>query len=156
MLSIARSEYIIKLSPRSLYQSGTMRRMSCRYLSQFRRHQANDATSSKRNLPSEADVVVIGGGMVGSSTTYHLAKMTGGNIVQLERDKLTSGTTWHTAGESFKSLLPPRVLEEVTFAGMREFIEDVLRPAIGRDSTGAGVVQANQGLAISVTLIFKY
>jgi len=50
-------------------------------------------------LPGEADVVVIGGGSLGCSTAYHLAKMGAGNVVLLEKHKLTSGTTWHTAGE---------------------------------------------------------
>ena len=52
-------------------------------------------------LPSEADVVVIGGGSVGCSTAYHLAKMGVSKVVLLEKHKLTSGTTWHTAGLQF-------------------------------------------------------
>jgi len=52
------------------------------------------------SLPSEADVVVVGGGIIGTSVAYHLAKLGGGkrNVLLLERDKLTSGTTWHAAG----------------------------------------------------------
>ncbi|XP_053551873.1 sarcosine dehydrogenase, mitochondrial [Bombina bombina] len=49
-------------------------------------------------LPRSADVVVIGGGSLGCQTTYHLVKMGMKNVVLLERDRLTSGTTWHTAG----------------------------------------------------------
>jgi len=49
-------------------------------------------------LPSSADVVIIGGGVIGCSTLYHLAKNGLTNAVLLERDQLTSGTTWHTAG----------------------------------------------------------
>lgn len=45
-----------------------------------------------------ADVVVIGGGSLGCQTIYHLAKMGMTNVVLLERDRLTAGTTWHTAG----------------------------------------------------------
>ena len=45
-----------------------------------------------------ADVVVIGGGSLGCQTIYHLAKMGMTNAVLLERDRLTAGTTWHTAG----------------------------------------------------------
>ncbi len=50
-----------------------------------------------QSLPREAKVVVIGGGIAGCSTAYHLAK-NGWNTVLIERDVLTSGTTWHAAG----------------------------------------------------------
>jgi 4-methylaminobutanoate oxidase (formaldehyde-forming) len=49
-------------------------------------------------LPSSAKVVVIGGGIVGCSTAYHLGKMGWTDVLLLERDKLTSGSTWHAAG----------------------------------------------------------
>lgn len=48
-------------------------------------------------IPSSADVVIIGGGSAGCHTLYHLAKR-GIKGVLLERAKLTAGTTWHTAG----------------------------------------------------------
>ncbi|CAH0561302.1 unnamed protein product [Brassicogethes aeneus] len=51
--------------------------------------------SSDKNLPKQADVVIIGGGVIGCSTLYHLSKR-GVNAVLLEKNKLTSGTTWHT------------------------------------------------------------
>jgi glycine cleavage system aminomethyltransferase T/glycine/D-amino acid oxidase-like deaminating enzyme len=49
-------------------------------------------------LPDRARVVVIGGGVIGTSVAYHLAHMGWKDIVLLERDRLTSGTTWHAAG----------------------------------------------------------
>ena len=49
-------------------------------------------------LPSHARVVVIGGGVIGTSVAYHLAKAGWTDIVLLERDRLTCGTTWHAAG----------------------------------------------------------
>src|SRR5512134_3278372 len=49
-------------------------------------------------LPSNARVVVIGGGVIGTSVAYHLAHMGWSDVVLLERDRLTSGTTWHAAG----------------------------------------------------------
>jgi 4-methylaminobutanoate oxidase (formaldehyde-forming) len=51
-----------------------------------------------RALPDRARVVVIGGGIVGTSVAYHLAHMGWKDVVLLERDRLTSGTTWHAAG----------------------------------------------------------
>ena len=49
-------------------------------------------------LPSRARVVIIGGGVIGCSIAYHLAKAGETDVVLLERDRLTSGTTWHAAG----------------------------------------------------------
>ena len=49
-------------------------------------------------LPARARVVVIGGGVIGCSVAYHLAHMGWRDIVLVERDQLTSGTTWHSAG----------------------------------------------------------
>ncbi len=49
-------------------------------------------------LPSRARVVVVGGGVIGTSVAYHLALAGWTDIVLLERDRLTSGTTWHAAG----------------------------------------------------------
>ena len=49
-------------------------------------------------LPSEARVVIIGGGVIGCSVAYHLAALGFDDVVLLERQQLTSGTTWHAAG----------------------------------------------------------
>src|SRR5688572_32627664 len=49
-------------------------------------------------LPDRARVVVIGGGIVGTSVAYHLAHMGWKDVVLLERDRLTAGSTWHAAG----------------------------------------------------------
>ena len=49
-------------------------------------------------VPARARVVVIGGGIIGCSVAYHLAHMGWKDVVLLERDRLTSGTTWHAAG----------------------------------------------------------
>src|SRR5688572_11366057 len=48
-------------------------------------------------VPARARVVVIGGGVIGTSVAYHLAHL-GEDVLLLERDRLTSGTTWHAAG----------------------------------------------------------
>ena len=49
-------------------------------------------------LPKSTKAVVIGGGVAGCSTAYHLAKFGWKDTILLERDQLTSGTTWHAAG----------------------------------------------------------
>jgi sarcosine dehydrogenase len=50
------------------------------------------------DLPASARVVIIGGGIVGCSTAYHLGAMGVDEVLLLERHKLSSGSTWHAAG----------------------------------------------------------
>jgi len=49
-------------------------------------------------LPQHARVVIVGGGIIGTSVAYHLAHAGFKDVVLLERDRITSGTTWHAAG----------------------------------------------------------
>jgi glycine cleavage system T protein len=49
-------------------------------------------------VPTQARVVIIGGGVIGCSVAYHLTKLGWKDVVLLERKQLTSGTTWHAAG----------------------------------------------------------
>ncbi len=50
------------------------------------------------DIPQRASAIVIGGGVIGSSVTYHLAKLGWTDVVQLERNQFSCGTTWHAAG----------------------------------------------------------
>ena len=59
------------------------------------------SAAANEDLPDRARCVVVGGGIIGNSIAYHLAAHSGwtkGDVLLLERDKLTSGTTWHAAG----------------------------------------------------------
>ena len=56
------------------------------------------------SMKSHARVVVIGGGVVGVSTLYHLAKKGWSDVVLFERKELTSGSTWHAACTSSSKL----------------------------------------------------
>src|SRR5260221_1524757 len=49
-------------------------------------------------FPTQARILIIGGGTIGCSTAYHLVRVGCKDVVLLERNKLTSGSTWHAAG----------------------------------------------------------
>lgn len=51
-----------------------------------------------KQIPERAQVVIVGGGIVGCSIAYHLTKRGCTDVVVLEQNQLTSGTTWHAAG----------------------------------------------------------
>ncbi len=59
---------------------------------------ADAQATRKEPIPDQARAVVIGGGAIGTSIAYHLAKLGWTDIVLLERRQLTAGTTWHAAG----------------------------------------------------------
>ncbi len=54
---------------------------------------------AQKNLRTHARVVVIGGGIAGASTLYHLTEEGWSDVVLIERDELTSGSTWHAAAQ---------------------------------------------------------
>jgi glycine cleavage system aminomethyltransferase T/glycine/D-amino acid oxidase-like deaminating enzyme len=57
-----------------------------------------DPVTSSKAVPSRAQVVIVGGGVIGCSIAYHLAHLGWTDVVLLEQHKLTAGTTWHAAG----------------------------------------------------------
>ncbi|MGD1926698.1 MAG: FAD-dependent oxidoreductase [Paracoccaceae bacterium] len=67
---------------------------------------------SPADLPSQASVIVVGGGVMGCSTLYHLAKFGVTDAVLLERNQVTSGTTWHSAAQ-VRALRSSRNLTEL-------------------------------------------
>jgi len=56
-------------------------------------------TKQSSDFPTRAQYVIVGGGVIGTSIAYHLGKLGATDVVLLERKQLTSGTTWHAAGE---------------------------------------------------------
>jgi 4-methylaminobutanoate oxidase (formaldehyde-forming) len=72
------------------------------------------------DLPDRARVVVIGGGIIGCSVAYHLAHMGWKDVVLVERDRLTSGTTWHAAG-----LMVTFGSTSQTSTGMRRYTQEL-------------------------------
>src|ERR1022692_4211443 len=70
-------------------------------LARIRRRPARVARQQEAldmTIPSQASVVIIGGGVAGCSIAYHLTKLGVRDVVLLERRQLTCGTTWHAAG----------------------------------------------------------
>ncbi|KFM80467.1 Sarcosine dehydrogenase, mitochondrial, partial [Stegodyphus mimosarum] len=81
------------------------------------------------SVPSSADVVVIGGGIIGCSTLYHLTKLGCTNVILLEKDQLTAGTTWHTAGLIWR--LRPSDTDIQILNHTRHLLNDVLEKETG-------------------------
>ena len=88
-------------------------------------------------MKSHAQVVVIGGGVVGCSVLYHLTKIGWKDVVLVERDELTSGSTWHAAGGMHTVNLDPNVakLQQYTINLYRE-IEEISGQSCGVHITG--------------------
>ncbi|KAB0799571.1 hypothetical protein PPYR_07451 [Photinus pyralis] len=101
------------------------------------------ASNSILNLPDEADVVIIGGGSLGCNILYQLSTL-GINSILLERDKITSGTTWHSNG-LFWRLRPNDVEIELLSA-----IDTVL-PKVEKESDLSTGYETNGGLFIART-----
>jgi dimethylglycine dehydrogenase len=88
-------------------------------------------------MKTHVQVAVIGGGVVGASVLYHLAKAGWTDVVLIERDELTSGSTWHAAGGMHTLNGDPNVakLQEYTIKLYRE-IEDASGQSCGIHITG--------------------
>ncbi len=96
-----------------------------------------DETGSGKALPSHAKVVVIGGGVVGCSILFHLAKFGWKDVVLLERDELTSGSSWHAAGQIHTISSDPNIsrLQSYTIDLYKE-IEETSGHSVGLHITG--------------------
>ncbi|MBY5978653.1 FAD-dependent oxidoreductase [Phaeobacter italicus] len=96
-----------------------------------------DETAIGKSLPSHAKVVVIGGGVVGCSILFHLAKFGWKDVVLLERDELTSGSSWHAAGQIHTISSDPNIsrLQSYTIDLYKE-IEETSGHSVGLHITG--------------------
>ena len=101
------------------------------------------------SLPSEAQVIIIGGGVVGCSVAYHLAKLGYTDIVLFERKKLTSGTTWHAAGLIGQMRASINLTQMVKYSGnLYERLESETGLATGFRRTGAvGIALNNERMS---------
>ena len=89
-----------------------------------------ESVPGQRNgLPDRSQVVIIGGGVIGASVAYHLTKLGWTDVVLLERDRLTSGTTWHAAG-----LVVSGGMTTDTLAWMAKYSRDLFE--VLEDETG--------------------
>src|SRR5687767_8115311 len=91
---------------------------------------------SAPTLPDRARVVVIGGGIIGTSVAYHLAHMGWKDVVLLERDRLTSGTTWHAAG-----LMVTFGSTSETSTELRKYTRDLYKRLEAETGQATGLVQ---------------
>lgn len=104
-----------------------------------------DETAGKKQLPSHAKCVVIGGGVVGCSILFHLAKFGWKDTILLERDELTSGSSWHAAGQIHTISSDPNIsrLQSYTINLYRE-IEELSGQPIGLNLTGGFYLASNK------------
>ena len=98
----------------------------------------------KKELPKSCKVVVIGGGVAGCSTAYHLTKFGWKDTILLERDQLTSGTTWHAAG--LVSQLGP----SAAITKIRKYTTELYKELEKKTGFSAGL-KLNGALSIATT-----
>ena len=96
-------------------------------------------------MQSHAKVVIIGGGVVGCSILFHLAKFGWKDVVLLERNELTSGSSWHAAGQIHTISSDPNIsrLQGYTINLYKE-IEETSGQSVGMHATGGFYLASNQ------------
>src|SRR5271154_5115393 len=105
-------------------------------------------------MKSAARAVVIGGGVVGASTLFHLAKIGWSDVLLLEKSELTSGSTWHAAGgmHTFNGEANISRLQKYTIDLYRE-IETLSGQSCGLHPNGGLMLAATEGELDSLRLI---
>ena len=101
--------------------------------------------ATKATLPSHTKVAIIGGGVVGCSILYHLTKFGWKDTILLERDELTSGSSWHAAGQIHTISSDPNIsrLQSYTINLYKE-IEELSGQSIGLNLTGGFYLASNK------------
>lgn len=96
-------------------------------------------------MQTHARVVIIGGGVVGCSILFHLAKFGWKDVVLLERNELTSGSSWHAAGQIHTIASDPNIsrLQGYTINLYRE-IEEISGQDVGLHATGGFYLASNE------------
>jgi len=104
-----------------------------------------EGAPDSKALPSHAKVVIIGGGVVGCSILFHLAKFGWKDVVLLERDELTSGSSWHAAGQIHTISSDPNIsrLQGYTIDLYKE-IEETSGHSVGLHMTGGFYLASNK------------
>jgi len=97
-----------------------------------------------KSIPKSTKAIVIGGGVAGCSTAYHLAKFGWKDVILLERDQLTSGTTWHAAG-LVSQLGPTAAITKI-----RKYTTDLYKELEKKIDFSAGL-KLNGALSIATT-----
>jgi len=105
-------------------------------------------------MKASARAVVIGGGVVGASTLYHLARIGWTDVLLLEKSELTSGSTWHAAGgmHTFNGEANISRLQKYTIDLYRE-IEALSGQSCGLHPNGGLMLAATSGELDSLKLI---
>ena len=97
-------------------------------------------------LPSKAEVVIVGGGIIGCSIAYHLTKIGITDVVLLERKQLTCGTTWHAAGLVGQLRATRNMTELAKYTTeLLETLEDETGQATGFKQNGSLSVATHEG-----------
>ena len=94
-------------------------------------------------IPSRADVVIIGGGIIGCSIVYHLTKLGIKDVLLLERRQLTCGTTWHAAG------LVPQLRATRTLTELAKYTSELLKTLEAETGQATGFKQ-NGSVAVAL------
>ena len=106
---------------------------------------AENPLGGSKPLPSHAKVAIIGGGVVGCSILFHLAKFGWKDVVLLERNELTSGSSWHAAGQIHTISSDPNIsrLQSYTIDLYKE-IEETSGHSVGLHITGGFYLASNK------------